>query len=206
MAIRVSREEAQHRLAALQHRTQQSAGDVLVRRGVSPDQIHREIRAYLQHASDPRLIQQSPDFILQHLRAKSKKDRNGKENIAIALGDRRNFHEDWSLPHFIRSDGARFDVALTLRREGNSTEILAYSFPLWFENHPDLKPIRFDLNEPGHNNEGLGLRSHVHLNLDDEGFSVPTPIMQPLEVLDVLLFGLLPGVGKVRHPNPVPDR
>ncbi|HNH49035.1 MAG TPA: hypothetical protein PKY30_18465, partial [Myxococcota bacterium] len=105
-----------------------------------------------------------------------------------------------------RHDGARFDVALTLRREGNSTEILAYSFPLWFDGHPDLKRVRFDLNEPGHHNEGLGLRSHVHLNLDDEGFSVPTPIMQPLEVLDVLLFGLLPGSGKVRHTNPAQDR
>ncbi|MFV8749137.1 hypothetical protein ACNOYE_01155 [Nannocystaceae bacterium ST9] len=45
--------------------------------------------------------------------------------------------------------------------------------------------VRFDLNEPGHENEEREIRSHMHPSNDD--LLVPAPVMGPEELLDVLI-------------------
>ncbi|XYH92605.1 hypothetical protein ACMHYB_32605 [Sorangium sp. So ce1128] len=55
-----------------------------------------------------------------------------------------------------------------------------------------------DLNPPGHGNNDDGLRSHLHLNADDDGLAVSAPVMSPFEILDLFLHGLR-RVGRVRR-------
>jgi len=50
--------------------------------------------------------------------------------------------------------------------------------------------IRFDLNPPGHPNEEHGVRSHLHPGTDD--YSVPSAVFDPIEILDLFLFGMVP--------------
>jgi hypothetical protein len=55
-----------------------------------------------------------------------------------------------------------------------------------------VQVVRFDLNPPGaHDNTLAGLRSHVHLGSDDDGFAIAAPIGSPFEMLDVLLHGVM---------------
>lgn len=58
--------------------------------------------------------------------------------------------------------------------------------------------MRFDLNPPGHSNEDLGLRSHMHVSSDDDGMSVPAPVMSSFELLDIMVHGLVK-TGRVRR-------
>lgn len=51
--------------------------------------------------------------------------------------------------------------------------------PIWF--------VRFDMNQPGHDNEDLGLRSHVHPGHED--LLLPGAVLSPVEALSFLLFG-----------------
>lgn len=108
----------------------------------------------------------------------------------MAIGAVRNFDRDRALPHLTRPDDAWFDFQLLCRSRGCATEILAYDWEIRFDNRSPVSFVRFDLNPPAHDNEADGLRSHLHLSSDDDGHSVPAPIMTPFEVLDLFLFGL----------------
>lgn len=88
----------------------------------------------------------------------------------------------------LRSDGAWLHFTLTLEcsRAGKKIETLwAYDFELVFPDghHPPF--VRFDLNEPDHENEDREIRSHMHPGNDD--LLVPAPVMSPEELLDVLI-------------------
>jgi hypothetical protein len=88
-----------------------------------------------------------------------------------------------------RWDGAWLHFTLTLRcsEKGKKLveELWAYDFELVFPDGHSPAFVRFDLNEPGHENEGREIRSHMHPANDD--LLVPAPVMSPEELLDVLI-------------------
>lgn len=94
------------------------------------------------------------------------------------------------LPRFKRSDGAWFHFTLTVaeRTKHQHVALVGYDFELVFPDGAQPAFVRFDLNPPDHHNEEEGLRSHMHPGTDD--FSAPSPLMSPLEILDVLLYDL----------------
>lgn len=142
-------------------------------------------------ASDQRLIAQSPSEVRALLPRPVGTDASGTFDIAV--GNVRNFRRDRALPHFSRADGAWFDFQLLVREHGGTASILAYGFELRMLDERPFSFVRFDLNPPDHDNADDGLRSHLHLGTDDDGFSVPAPMMSPLEILDLFLFRLRSG-------------
>lgn len=151
----------------------------------------QEIRSYLIKASDQKLIDQSPSEVRRLLLGPFSKGRSGIYDIAV--GNVRNFRRERSLPHFSRSDGAWFDFQLLVQEHTGATTIVSYGFELRMLDERPFSFVRFDLNPPGHANDDDGLRSHLHLGTDDEGFSIPAPVMSPFEILDLFLFGLRAG-------------
>jgi hypothetical protein len=92
--------------------------------------------------------------------------------------------------HFVRDDGAWLSFSLTVRQHGRRLEILAYAFELVLPDGVSPPFLRFDLNQPGHNNDLREIRSHFHPGNDD--LLAPAPIMTPEELLDLLLWRLRP--------------
>lgn len=191
----MSAESALRRRVGLQERLWESAHGRIAR-SPSAKHLHREIQAYLLKASDRRLIVDAPHAIRQRLLFLGPDDHGYFE---IAIGTKRNFHRLKELPHLARPDGAWFDFQLLLREQGNAADIIAYDFEIRLppEVSPPFSFVRFDLNPPGHENQQDGLRSHLHLSSDDDGFSIPAPVMSPFEILDLFIFGLR-RTGRVR--------
>jgi hypothetical protein len=162
----------------------------------SSKQLHREIRSYLIKASDQRLLGESPTDIHRLLLFGGP---DGKGCFDIAIGTVRNFNRNAGLPHFTRRcDGAWFDFQLQVKEAEGRAEIIAYDFELRLPAGNGVDFVRFDLNPPGSDNQEDGLRSHLHLNADDDGLAVPAPVMSPFEILDVFLHGVQ-RTGRIRR-------
>nr|WP_164933281.1 hypothetical protein [Corallococcus coralloides] len=196
MASDVSAVAALIRGVDLQTRLQNSAHSVLRRTGAQAkaSSLFREIRGYLQKASDKKFIRESPHLIYENLKLTRLED----GMFDISVGDVRNFRRDLNLPHFTRADGGWFDFQLLIREGASELEVVAYDFELRLPGGGQISFLRFDVNPPGHDNESKSLRAHVHLNSDDDGFSVPAPILSPFEVFDVFIFGVQ-STGRVRR-------
>ncbi|WP_437638370.1 hypothetical protein [Sorangium sp. So ce854] len=196
MAVDISSAGAQRRRVELQDRLWNSTHRTLRRTGrkASADQLRREVQSYLLKASDQGLIRDAPETVRRHLRYVGP-DTNGYFDIAI--GTVRNFNRTKELPHLTRGDGGWFDFQLQVREGDAEIEILAYDFELRLPTDNGIAFLRFDLNPPGHENEAEGLRSHLHLNSDDDGLAAPAPVMSPYELLDLFLHGLR-RIGRVR--------
>lgn len=164
--------------------------------------LFREIQRYLIKAADSRLLEGGQAGVHQRLRAAPL-----KEGIfEIAVGDERNFRRDPSLPHFRRcKDGAWFDFQMQLREHPQGFDIVQYDFELRIPSSDSVCStfVRFDLNPPGHDNEDDGLRSHMHVNSDDDGMAVPAPVMSPFELLDIMVHGLI-RTGRIRRRESMP--
>ena len=201
--IEVSENAALARLREVQLRNEQAAEAVLTREGkdAKPSRMLNEIRAYLEEAFNEKLIREPPHevrgIVLMSPPTPDESDRSVKY-VQISVGKGRNFKSREGLPRLTRADGAWFDFGITLRLSGSEAELFAYAFALRMAEGAPVKQVRIDLNGRGHANEALGLRSHVHLNVDDEGFAIPSPVMTPIEVLDIILFSLIPGKGRTR--------
>lgn len=182
--------ELQSRLLEAAHTTLRRSG-----RDATGERLHREIRSYLLRASDQRLLLEAPEVIRRQLLFAGP-DRHGYFDIAV--GTRRNFNRDLAEPHFTRKDGGWFDFQLQVRQDDSGAEIIAYDFELRLPSGGGFDFVRYDLNPPGHDNQEDGLRSHVHLNADDDGLAAPAPVMSPFEILDLFLHGLR-RVGRVRR-------
>src|SRR5262245_59157391 len=112
----------------------------------------------------------------------------------------RNQKRSKDFPHFERIDGAWFDFALTgFSDKKRSIELISYSFEIrldaceWGTRPAEERVpcfIRFDLNPPASDNAAVGERCHVHVGSDD--FSMPSPLLSPLEILDLFIHGLRP--------------
>lgn len=118
----------------------------------------------------------------------------GHKDMRRNQGHRRDF------PHFERLDGGWFDFALTAFSDKKSPlELIAYSFEIrldacqWGERPSEERApcfVRYDLNPHDHANATVGARCHVHIGSED--FSMPSPWMSPLEILDLFIHGLKP--------------
>ena len=150
------------------------------------EDLFSELRKSLRDAFDDGKLTTKPHEIFKILK-KSPISRGEMEIV----GGEKNFHRSLNKAHFTRADGAWFDFAITVARtcDGKSLALVAYDFEIRFPEHVSPAFIRFDLNPPGHDNETIGLRSHLHPGSDD--LSVPSPSMSPLEILDVFLHGLV---------------
>jgi hypothetical protein len=150
----------------------------------SPDELFAELRKSLRNAFDEGRLTTKPHEIFKML----KKSPTARGETEI-VGGEKNFHRTPNKAHFTRADGAWFDFAIAVvRASAGETVTLAYDFEIRFPEHVGPAFVRFDLNQPGHDNETVGLRSHLHPGSDD--LSVPSPLMSPLEILDVFLYGL----------------
>lgn len=197
LALDVSREGARVRLHNLQARLLQASHAVFVSSG-SSDTLFASIRHYLNRASDQKLIDDS----MSHIRAKlvisdPAPDIPGATH-SIGIAGPRNFHRDPALPHFTRhADKARLDFQISTREVGGQVEILAYVFELILPEGAPFPFVRFDLNHDQHPSALMGLRSHIHLGTDDDGYSIPGPMLSPFEVLDIVLHRVR-AVGRIR--------
>jgi hypothetical protein len=202
LSIDVSFAGALRRRVDLQSRLLGAAHSALRRSGrdATGEQLYREIRGYLLKASDQRLVREAPQVVRKQLLFDGP-DRHGCFDIAV--GSVRNFHRSPALPHFTRNDGGWFDFQLQVKQDDSSAEIIAYDFELRLPSGSGFDFVRFDLNPPGHDNQEDGLRSHVHLNADDDGLAAPAPVMSPFEILDLFLHGLR-RMGRVRR-QPAPE-
>ncbi|WP_437475639.1 hypothetical protein WME75_23760 [Sorangium sp. So ce1014] len=196
MAVDVSPAGALQRRVDLQARLWQAAHTTC--RGTGKDacgrQLHRDILSYLLKASDQRILRESPDVIRKHLRFMGP-DADGY--FGVTVGTVRNFNRTRDLPHFTRRDGGWFDFQLQVNGQA---EIIAYDFELRLPTDSGFDFLRFDLNPHGRGQDDDGLRSHLHLNSDDDGLAAPAPVMSPFEILDLFLHGLRRGERVRRSP------
>lgn len=166
------------------------------RNHASSERLYREIRSYLIKASDQRLLGERQEDIHQLLLFGGPGDEGYFE---IAIGTVRNFNRIRELPHLTRrSDDAWFDFQLQVKEAEGRAEIVAYDFELRLPTGNGFEFVRFDLNPPESDNQKDGLRSHIHLNADDDGLAVHAPVMSPFEILDLFLHGIR-RIGRVRR-------
>jgi hypothetical protein len=93
--------------------------------------------------------------------------------------------------HFVRDDGAVVHFSLTIREvPSQPIELVAYGFEVYFPDQEPIRFLRFDLNQQGHENDDLGLRSHLHPGHDD--LQLPCPWLSPVDALTFLLHGCRP--------------
>lgn len=156
--------------------------------------LEREIRSHLVSACDNGILAMKPHEIFTKLKLSDSPLDPGPEYKGI-YGGEKDLKRTGELPCFRRQDGAWFTFTITVRaRRGQALELYAYDFELCFPERSDQEAglprfVRFDLNQPGHDNESKGLRCHMHPGHDD--LIAPAPLMSPLEILDLFLSDAL---------------
>lgn len=148
----------------------------------------QDIRNLLVGFSNEGLLKNPP----REIHALVKRTEPSAGRVALTVCSPANFRRDRSLPHLERDDGAWFDFHLDVRERGRQPlEIVAYGFELRFDVNASAPTwVRFDLNPPGTDNDRRGVRSHLHPATDD--WSVPSPILTPIELLSIMVLGMRP--------------
>jgi hypothetical protein len=168
------------RALALQARILRLAPELPVR----PSDLYLQLRNALLAASNDGTLETSLREIPKLLKIVPQSD--GK--VAI-VGGEKDQSRTQKLPRFRRRDGAWFHFTLMVAERAKlPVDLIGYNFEIVFPDGAAPAFVRFDLNPPDHHNEKEGLRSHVHPGTDD--FSAPSPLMGPLEILDVLIHDL----------------
>jgi hypothetical protein len=92
---------------------------------------------------------------------------------------------------FVRDDGAVLHFALVVReRQAMPMDLIAYGFEVYFPSDGPIPFVRFDLNDRRHSNDDLGLRAHLHPGNED--LQLPSPLMDPVEVLNFMIYRCRP--------------
>lgn len=164
-----------------------------------PVELQYELQNVLVAACDDDLLVGGSSRVWQLVKLHS----SDLSEFVINLGakeSRRNQKRTKSLPHFERPDGAWFDFAVTARADKEQPiEVISYSFELrlddvtWSSRPASERVpafVRFDLNPGDHPNATIGHRCHVHIGSD--AFSMPSPWLGPLEILDLFIHGFVP--------------
>jgi hypothetical protein len=154
------------------------------------DELLRALRKMLHEASDEQVLANKPHEVFSYLKkTEPPPDARPIRGAVAIVGGEKNQHRSRDRKHFLRDDGAWFDFTITVARSPRGPrELLAYDFELRFPGPQPPAWIRLDLNLPGHDNDEDGLRSHLHPGNDD--LQAPSPLLSPLEILDLFLHGL----------------
>ncbi|MDI3283674.1 hypothetical protein [Polyangium sp. 15x6] len=148
----------------------------------TPKELRDRIRTRLLRASNQERIR-TP---LQGIHRWVNEGPGDKRYERVITGGIKDFARRPESARIKRDDGAWLHFTMTVRWDGKSAlEMLAYDFELVFPTGHVPPFVRLDLNEPGHHNEAIGLRSHIHPGNDD--LQLPAPLMTPEELLDLFL-------------------
>lgn len=176
----------------------------------TPDKLMTELRAFLLNAKKQGSVTSSRDDIIHKLlkktdpvdrtlyeRLKLDPTEHPPKQVVSIVGGQKDYKDDARSLHFLRDDNARFNFSLTLHlHPKQGMVLLAYDFELRLADIDALSFVRFDLNPPA-NCRPDKMRCHLHLNQNDDGLSVPAPLLHPVELLSLFIDDLRQG--KVRH-------
>lgn len=149
--------------------------------------LRAEVVKYLIGACNTKLLKDAPHDI--HRKVKLTADLKNSEN-QLMTGGLIEGTRFGNKERFLRCDGAAFDFSMTVRQTGEMIELLAYDFEIRLPEGFGPSFLRFDLNQPGHDNEKIGLRSHVHPGVNEDQLMLPAPVMSPLEILRLFVHHL----------------
>lgn len=149
-------------------------------------QLRDEMRQTLENAHTEGLLMQAA----HQIRPLYKVIDPDSRGIGLIAGGTRA--ESWKAgDQFERNDGARFNFAVVARYSGGADrELIAYHFNLAFQDGHAPSFVRFDCNEAAfadapRNPARSPLRCHSHPG--HAGMTVPSPVLSPIEILDILL-------------------
>ena len=163
----------------------------LARLPATAQELHEALRRILQQAVRAEALRTPPYEVSKLLRLTSSQSKQGGSLIAITGGPKdfsRLDNEVDPKERLVRDDGAVIHFSISVKELPGSDRVRlhAYDFELYFPLKQPMWFVRFDLNEPGHENQDLGLRSHLHPSHED--LQVPSPVLSPMEVLSFLLY------------------
>jgi hypothetical protein len=169
---------------------------------VTAEAVLQSIRKALRDAYDDDFLETPPEKIYAFVPKLTMKGDKAMITGGLVEG-KKPFARSSDQARIKRSDGAWLHFTLTLRcsasgKKDNVEELWAYDFELVFPDEHSPSFVRFDLNEPGHENENREIRSHMHPANDD--LLVPAPVMTPEELLDILVRRLRHSRGP-EHPR-----
>ena len=117
------------------------------------------------------------------------KMRESKEGTAlITLGP--TIDRGLDPTHYRFSSGARLSFAIDVKSDGSSGRLLGYRFDVRHDGSPFLPVLRFELRQTSHNSPLEEPQAHLHLGSED--LRIPTRIVDPFEVLDLIFFVIAP--------------
>lgn len=161
------------------------------------EELLRQVRNYLRIAVTEEILKNPPHELFQIVKLGKIRAKN---EFLIEGGDK-NDGRDPARACIRRADGSWFHFALIGRQgpQANKIELLGYHFEFCFPLEP-VQFLRFDLNSPTGEataNIEKGLRSHFHPNSED--IQVPSAAFQPIELLDLFVYGLTPRAPEYRR-------
>jgi len=163
---------------ALEART---AADLVHMDVSAPHECFREIRFYLQRATDTGRTRNGVHVL----------SRRELENGDTQINAGPTIFREPCETCIQFPSGAQLSFGITLRFDGSQTTLLAYRFYLHLLPASGLRFIRIDLNSPKEDYDPLHLpRSHMHPGF--EGIHIPFPAMRPLEILDRMIHVIEP--------------
>lgn len=173
---------ARRRLEALEARIRLQA----VPMPPSSWELRDEMRQTLENAHFAGLLTQT----VRQIGALYKSTKPDARGVMVITGGARA--ETWNVgDQFARDDDARFNFVVVARYAKAATpELIAYHFNLAFPDNRVPAFVRFDCNEAhfasaDRNAARSPLQCHTHPG--HPHMTVPSPVLSPMEILDVLL-------------------
>ncbi len=169
---------------------------------VSADDVWRRIKRELTFAYDDGLLKTPPNEIHEYVPKPVVDGDKVRISGGLVDGKKPFAPRPPELARIVRDDGAWLHFTLTLECAGKGKRarqvksLWAYDFELVFPDGHSPAFVRFDLNEPEHENEAREIRSHMHPANDDQ--RLPAPVMRPEELLDVLIRRLRSSRGEAK--------
>ncbi len=157
-----------------------------------PEELYQSTKLFqrligmLEIAFEQGILKTKPHII----RSLVKLDKGNEFKIEGGINGAKNFKRIKNIdsPNYLeRVDGCWFDFSIIGIQNPQSIEIIGFNFEIRFPDHVPVKFLRFDLNLPGHANENLGMRFHLHPGYDD--FKIHANPMSPIEILNLFLYG-----------------
>ena len=109
-------------------------------------------------------------------------------NYHVITGGKKNQKHRQEIPHFKLHNGCWFDFTILISEASKPSQILGFNFEIRFPEKFSPSFLRFDLNPPNHKNNVGNMRFHLHPS--NEMIMLHSPLMSPLEILNMFLYGI----------------